>query len=403
MTPEEQVRLEPRQVVLDLVLAYCATMPTFGHAAVLHGSLVFAACNHRGQYVHMSLPVHFDGEPFGGDESRPPHWVLRQLGPTVWKLSPSVLDAQIHAYITIVNVPEGAWTSGGVVTIVDRIAQLREAVSSRVPGHGLSPTEAKRVYDEVRQLADAIERDAGAERAAMRAIVAALFPKEPDAEPPLGDMLMEIEGLRLTSATAPRPGRAIIDRDALVAQLRETAAKYDGDGQGMAARAFDLYADHLERNVGAHAVHDAIYVASSWKNEEQPRVVEALRADGFDVYDFRNDESGFRWVDVAGPKPWSAETLTQALLHPMAARAFSSDFGGMLRAAACVLVLPCGKSAHLEAGWFAGQSRPLVVYMPEASEPELMYRLAPQLRVVSSLADIGPALRAVLKREESGR
>lgn len=37
----------------------------------------------------------------------------------------------------------------------------------------------------------------------------------------------------------------------------------------------------------------------------------------------------------------------------------------------CVLVLPCGRSAHTEAGWFAGRGLKTIVYMPEKQEPEL--------------------------------
>ena len=42
---------------------------------------------------------------------------------------------------------------------------------------------------------------------------------------------------------------------------------------------------------------------------------------------------------------------------------------------ACVLVLPCGRSAHTEASWFAGKGIKTVVYIPEKQEPELMYKL----------------------------
>jgi hypothetical protein len=38
-------------------------------------------------------------------------------------------------------------------------------------------------------------------------------------------------------------------------------------------------------------------------------------------------------------------------------------------------VLPCGRSAHAEAGWFAGRGAQVVVYIPERQEPELMYKL----------------------------
>ena len=39
------------------------------------------------------------------------------------------------------------------------------------------------------------------------------------------------------------------------------------------------------------------------------------------------------------------------------------------------VVLPCGRSAHTEAGWFAGRGKKTVVYIPERQEPELMYKL----------------------------
>ena len=40
-----------------------------------------------------------------------------------------------------------------------------------------------------------------------------------------------------------------------------------------------------------------------------------------------------------------------------------------------VLVLPCGRSAHTEAGWFAGKGLKTIVYMPEKHDQELMYKL----------------------------
>lgn len=44
-----------------------------------------------------------------------------------------------------------------------------------------------------------------------------------------------------------------------------------------------------------------LYVASSWRNKEQPHVVSTLRADGHEVYDFRapfNGVPGFAWSEV---------------------------------------------------------------------------------------------------------
>ena len=36
----------------------------------------------------------------------------------------------------------------------------------------------------------------------------------------------------------------------------------------------------------------------------------------------------------------------------------------------CVLVLPSGRSAHLEAGWAAGAGKRVVVYVPEPAPGE---------------------------------
>ena len=44
-----------------------------------------------------------------------------------------------------------------------------------------------------------------------------------------------------------------------------------------------------------------IYVASSWRNPEQPEVVTALRSLSYEVYDFRNPgdgKSGFGWREI---------------------------------------------------------------------------------------------------------
>lgn len=53
---------------------------------------------------------------------------------------------------------------------------------------------------------------------------------------------------------------------------------------------------------------------------------------------------------------------------------------------ACLLVLPCGRSAHTEAGWMAGMGKRVIVYIPEMQEPELMYKLFDE--VVDNLDDL---------------
>lgn len=139
-----------------------------------------------------------------------------------------------------------------------------------------------------------------------------------------------------------------------------------------------------------------IYVASSWRNKYQPEVVAALRKAGHEVYDFRNPEhnpGGFHWSDVDEAwQDWEPWQYIRHLTHPVAEKGFKADLDAMLWADTCVLVLPCGRSAHTEAGWFAGKGLKTIVYMPEKQEPELMYKLFDG--VVGSLDELVEALKA---------
>ncbi len=123
----------------------------------------------------------------------------------------------------------------------------------------------------------------------------------------------------------------------------------------------------------------SIYVASSWRNEFYPDVVMKLREAGFEVYDFRNPPSGdpgFKWSCISEDfMEWSPERYRDMLKHPKAERQFGNDIKAMEACDACVLVLPCGRSAHTEAGWFAGRGKKVLAYIPEKQEPELMYKL----------------------------
>ena len=122
-----------------------------------------------------------------------------------------------------------------------------------------------------------------------------------------------------------------------------------------------------------------VYVASSWRNPYQPEVIARLREAGQEVYDFRDPKDnpgGFHWADVdARWQEWTAREYIEQLWHPVAEKGFQADFRAMEWADACVLVRPCGRSAHTEAGWFAGKGVKTIVYIPEKQEPELMYKL----------------------------
>ena len=157
-----------------------------------------------------------------------------------------------------------------------------------------------------------------------------------------------------------------------------------------------------------------IYVASSWRNTRQPSVVVALREAGHEVYDFRHPhpgDDGFSWREIDGSwQSWTPEQYRAALKHPAAIRGFGFDMTALNDCDACVLVLPCGRSAHLELGHAAGAGRRTFVLLEETprpdapmlSEPELMYGMCSGIAVsleelLEQLASVGPATRTPSK------
>lgn len=164
-----------------------------------------------------------------------------------------------------------------------------------------------------------------------------------------------------------------------------------------------------------NALPKYVYVASSWRNTMQPVVVEILKAAGIGCYDFKNPEggTGFSWREVkarpcegthadtfdgqkvtcrycrdatrpgvirAKGSDWEdVDEYLRMVDHPRAVEGFNADFAAMQRADTFVLVLPCGKSAHLELGWALGAGKRTAILLEDPVEPELMYRMADHL------------------------
>ncbi len=123
-----------------------------------------------------------------------------------------------------------------------------------------------------------------------------------------------------------------------------------------------------------------IYVASSWRNKQQPEVVKILRSAGHEVYDFRHPadgDDGFSWREIDPDwQQWNLRQYVHNVRTPIADQGFRYDRDALHWCDTCVLVLPCGRSAHLEAGYAAGQGkRTIFMLSQDQFEPELMYRL----------------------------
>lgn len=124
-----------------------------------------------------------------------------------------------------------------------------------------------------------------------------------------------------------------------------------------------------------------VYVASSWRNAwSLDLTVAALREAGHQVYDFREDEA-FDWAEC--DPGWTREDSHREpdVIIPMLAslpaqKGYARDFDELVGADALVLVMPCGRSAHLELGVAIGMFKRTVVYLTEPCEPELMWKAA---------------------------
>lgn len=140
-----------------------------------------------------------------------------------------------------------------------------------------------------------------------------------------------------------------------------------------------------------------VYVASSWRNRHQPTIVRSLEDAGYDVYDFRNPipgNYGFSWKECGTEEELKdPSTYRDKILESQPAkRGFAYDMSALQRAFATVLVLPCGRSAHLELGYAVGmRQRTIVLLDTPLSEPELMYKMVD--RICITISEVLGALR----------
>ncbi len=77
---------------------------------------------------------------------------------------------------------------------------------------------------------------------------------------------------------------------------------------------------------------------------------------------------------------WESQAEYLSMIeHPRAIEGYGADFAAMQKADTFVMVLPCGKSAHLELGWAVGAGKRTAILLEDPVEPELMYRMVDHL------------------------
>lgn len=138
----------------------------------------------------------------------------------------------------------------------------------------------------------------------------------------------------------------------------------------------------------------SIYLIGSLRNPRVPEVAMVLRASGYDVFD--------DWY-AAGPEAddkWQAyEELRgrhygDALAGYAARHVYHFDRFHLDRCNVGILLMPAGKSGHLELGYMAGQGKPTFVLFEEGPPArwDVMYQFAN--KVVFDLPDLLRSLNA---------
>ena len=127
-----------------------------------------------------------------------------------------------------------------------------------------------------------------------------------------------------------------------------------------------------------------IYIASSWKNTELAcKIAVHLINKGHEVDAFFDDSKGryvFHWSEMLKSSDKSKSKLTAItfLEDQRSQRAFKEDKKWLDWSECCVLVLPAGRSSHLEAGYAKGKNKLLIIYSEKfpKGEFDVMYGFA---------------------------
>ena len=136
----------------------------------------------------------------------------------------------------------------------------------------------------------------------------------------------------------------------------EILREWTGLGHDAAFAAIDALLPCDEETTVTEERKMKIYPATSWRNELYPRLVRVLRMAGHEVYDYR-ENNDFRWPCLM------LEEYVRLLEFPSAAvaAAFQRDKTALDRCDVLILIMPCGRSAHLEAMYVSGVGKPVIV------------------------------------------
>lgn len=130
-----------------------------------------------------------------------------------------------------------------------------------------------------------------------------------------------------------------------------------------------------------------IYLIGSLRNPEIPTIAAVLRSAGHEVFDdwyAAGPNADDHWRDYEINR---GHSFIQALDGYAAGHVFEFDKQHLDRSDAGVLVLPAGKSGHLELGYLLGQGKQgYIVLDKQPDRFDVMYKFA--TRVVPSVSEL---------------
>ena len=135
----------------------------------------------------------------------------------------------------------------------------------------------------------------------------------------------------------------------------------------------------------------SVYIIGSLRNPEIPVIAGAIRRYGYDAFDdwyAAGPHADDHWKEYEVAR---GRTYPEALAGYPAGQVFRYDKSHLDRCQAAVLVLPAGKSGHLELGYFIGTGKPGFILKPADDDRwDVMYRFA--TKVVFSVDELATEL-----------
>lgn len=119
-----------------------------------------------------------------------------------------------------------------------------------------------------------------------------------------------------------------------------------------------------------------IYLIGSLRNPEVPKVANKLREAGFDVFDdwyAAGPEADDKWRDYEKGR---GRSYLEALHGAAANNVFQFDRRHIDSSDAVILILPAGKSGHLELGYSLGRGKQGYILLDDPERWDVMYKFA---------------------------